>query len=214
MRSLFRQQESSKLCASEAAILRLYQKFNEFGTVHDLPRSGRPKISEKESTEKICEILAENSSTTLTRLSAQTNLSKTTCWRRLKNDLNLFAYKIQICQQLFEEDYDRRVEMAEILAPILKNPRSQYLVYFSDEAIFHVSGRVHKQNCRIWASEKPMDVGEEPLHSPKVNVWCAISRAGIIGPYFFDEATVTGATSKCLATTSINSWLERALKIQ
>ena len=38
-----------------------------------------------------------------------------------------------------------------------------------------------------------MDVGEEPLQSPKVNVWCAISRVGIIGPYFFDEETVTGA---------------------
>lgn len=26
-----------------------------------------------------------------------------------------------------------------------------------------------------------------PLHSPKVTVWCAISSAGIIGPWFFEE---------------------------
>jgi hypothetical protein len=54
----------------------------------------------------------------------------------------------------------------------------------SDEAHFHMSGYVNKQNCRFWAAH---NLGElHSLHSVKVTVWCAISSGGIFGPYFFE----------------------------
>ncbi|KAJ4437793.1 hypothetical protein ANN_13731 [Periplaneta americana] len=63
----------------------------------------------------------------------------------------------------------------------------------SDEAHFHLSDCVNKQNFRYWRDEQPCDVWEKPLHSPKVTVWCVVSALGIIGPYFFVEGgrTVT-----------------------
>src|SRR5271154_6691612 len=63
---------------SEVTINSIYKKFCEFGTVLDLPRSGRPKISDEESTCEILEILAENPQSTLTQISAATNISRST----------------------------------------------------------------------------------------------------------------------------------------
>ena len=60
------------------------------------------------------------------------------------------------------------------------------LIFFSDEATFHLSGYVHKENCRIWATEKPTEVYEYHDNTEKVNVWCAMSSDCIIGPYFFE----------------------------
>jgi hypothetical protein len=67
----------------------------------------------------------------------------------------------------------------------------------SDEAHFHLSGFVNKQNFRYWSATNPIELHERPLHSSKVTVWCAISSFVIIGPYFFEDErekvlTVTG----------------------
>jgi hypothetical protein len=67
----------------------------------------------------------------------------------------------------------------------------------SDEAHFHISGFVNKQNFRYWSSTNPIELHKRPLHSSKVTLWCAISSFGIIGPYFFEDerekaVTVTG----------------------
>jgi hypothetical protein len=56
----------------------------------------------------------------------------------------------------------------------------------SEEAHFHTSGYVNKQNCCYWAPNNLLEL-QHPLHSAKVTVWCAISSEGIIGPYFFEN---------------------------
>ncbi|KAG5323085.1 TC3A transposase, partial [Pseudoatta argentina] len=62
--------------------------------------------------------------------------------------------------------------------------------FFSDEAHFHLCESANKQNMRYWADTNPRVLHQRPLHSPKVTVWCAISSAGIIGPWFFEENEV------------------------
>jgi hypothetical protein len=57
----------------------------------------------------------------------------------------------------------------------------------SEEAHFHLSGFVNKQNFHYWSATNPIKLHERPLHSSKVIVWCAISSFGIIGPYFFED---------------------------
>jgi len=64
---------------------------------------------------------------------------------------------------------------------------------FSDEAWFHLSGYVNSQNSRIWASENPKAIHEEPHHSEKIGVWCGMSRRRIIGPNCFEETIKTTA---------------------
>jgi hypothetical protein len=94
----------------------------------------------------------------------------------------LHPYKMMLAQELSERDHaNRRAISAEILEQI---PAAAVLLS-SDEAHFHVSGAINKQNFRYWAERNPRDLQERPLHSPRVTVWCAVADFGVIGPYFF-----------------------------
>ena len=63
---------------------------------------------------------------------------------------------------------------------------------FSDEATFHVCGKVDLHNVRIWGTENPHETIEYACDSPKVNVFCAVSSCKVYGSFFFAEPTVTG----------------------
>ena len=64
-------------------------------------------------------------------------------------------------------------------------------ICFSDEATFHVSGKLNKHNARICGTENPHITREIECDSPKVNVWCGRLCNKVIGPFFFDEKTRT-----------------------
>ena len=57
---------------------------------------------------------------------------------------------------------------------------------FSDEATFHVAGKVNKHNTCILGTEHPHAIQEHVQDSPKVNVFCAIMKK----PFFFEGTTV------------------------
>jgi hypothetical protein len=64
----------------------------------------------------------------------------------------------------------------------------------TDEAHFHLSGFVNKQNMRYRSPVNPKELQEMQLLSPKVTVWCGVGTFGIVGPHFFEnynEKTVT-----------------------
>jgi hypothetical protein len=63
---------------------------------------------------------------------------------------------------------------------------------FSDEATFHLSGRVNPHNLRIWGSENPHESFEHERDSHRVNVFAAMSREELNRPFFFIESIVTG----------------------
>jgi hypothetical protein len=79
----------------------------------------------------------------------------------------------------------------DILNEIDNDKQFLHRVMFNYEATFHVSGRVHWHNIRLWANERPHDFVEHERDSPKVNVWCAVTRDRVIGLHFFAERTVT-----------------------
>ena len=76
------------------------------------------------------------------------------------------------------------------------------------EATFHVSGKVKKQNVRIWGTEKPHRIVENERDSPKTNVFCAISTSKVYGPYLFSDRTVNGETFRNMLTTWLMPQLE------
>jgi hypothetical protein len=43
-------------------------------------------------------------------------------------------------------------------------------IVFSDEATFHVSGKVNRHSCRIWGSENQHEIMEHERDIPKLNV--------------------------------------------
>ena len=64
---------------------------------------------------------------------------------------------------------------------------------FSDECIFRLNCHVNKQNVRIWGNERPSEGNQVFMQSPKVMIWCAVTREKVIGPYFFQDGNVDGA---------------------
>ena len=55
----------------------------------------------------------------------------------------------------------------------------------------HMNGKVNRHNVCIWGEENPHATIEHERNSPKVNVFCAISKNHVHGPFFF-EGNVTG----------------------
>jgi hypothetical protein len=67
-------------------------------------------------------------------------------------------------------------------------------VVFSDESTFHLSGKVHRHNVRIWGTENPHAIAHYERTSPKIDVFYAMSTRKIYGSFFFHEDTVTGTS--------------------
>ena len=86
-------------------------------------------------------------------------------------------------QELNPRDFVARKNASEALIGLPNDT----IVFFSDEAHFHLSGYVNKQNMRYWSRDNPRELHQRPLHSERVTVWCALSQVGIIGPWFFEE---------------------------
>jgi hypothetical protein len=115
-------------------------------------------------------------------------LSDRSVRRILHLDCKFHPYKIQVVQELKERDLVARTQYCrEMLARMEDDEDFIHNLFMSDEAHFHLSGFVNKQNFRYWAIENPKTMHEKPLHCEKVTVWCALSAFGIIGPYFFED---------------------------
>ena len=125
----------------------------------------------------------------------QLGISDTSVRRILHKDLNFHPYKLQIAQALKQQDCEQRRQFCETMLTILQDNQPQVNnLWMSDEAHFHLSGYVNKQNFRYWAEENPCLLHEKPLHAQKVTVWCAMSARGIIGPYFYENEAGSAVT--------------------
>jgi hypothetical protein len=90
-----------------------------------------------------------------------------------------------------QQDYDKCMTYCRWFQTFFEeNPGILDYTWFSDEAWFHLSGYVNSQNTRLWASENPHALFQEPLHSQKLGVFCALSQRRIIGALFL-YTTVT-----------------------
>lgn len=115
--------------------------------------------------------------------------------QRILHELQFHPYKLQIVQQLNPNDCVLRLQICEqLLAKINEDANFIQNLWMSDEAHFHLSGYVNKQNFRYWAQGNPAQLHQRPLHSTKVTVWCAVSCHGVIGPYFFEDERGTAVT--------------------
>jgi hypothetical protein len=63
---------------------------------------------------------------------------------------------------------------------------------FSDKVTFHINSKVNRHNVHVWGTENPHVTLEHEGDSLKGNVFCAISKEKVYGPFFFMENNVTG----------------------
>ena len=60
-------------------------------------------------------------------------------------------------------------------------------ICFSDEAHFLLSGQVNSKYSIFWGTAAPNEVVQRPLHSKKCTAWVAMSKHGVIGPFWFEN---------------------------
>ena len=154
-------------------------------------RSGQPRTSE-ENIERVRQAFQRSPMKSIRTAARQLELPRSTVHKVLHKNLRFYAYKVQMLQALQPNDIPKRKEFAvNMLQRISEDEAFFKRVCFSDEATFHASGKLNKQNVRIWGSEDPHASRELQRDSPKVNVWCGIMCNRIIGPFFFNEASIT-----------------------
>ncbi len=177
---------------TEACIKRTFERFRETGTVEDRERSGRPPKITEEKINEVRDFIQNEPQSSVRAVATDCSVSRGTAHRIMRDYLGLKPYKAQFVQQLYEEDTQDRVDMCKTLIPMLQDKSIQENIFFSDEATFYLHGLVNKHNVRYWSEDNPHATIETVMNSPKLNVWCAMSRTHLIGPFFFEGDTVNG----------------------
>jgi hypothetical protein len=144
------------------------------------------------------------------RASRELQLPQKTVSKILRKRLLMKPYKLQLAQALKPEDLAVRYEFCrEILARIENDIDLPARFIFSDEETFHVNGKVNRHNVRVWETENPHDTFKHERDSPKVNVFCAISKKKVYSPFFFVENTLTGNSYLEMLTLCLLPQLEK-----
>ena len=181
---------------SKSTIVRWVTKFREYGIVVHLCSkategtfSGRKRSARtEENIAPVRNSVGRNPKKSVLRRSQELGMTMESLRRVLTSDLHLYAYKIQIKQQLTDADKEKRLTKSEWFCNVLENDENLLEnVWFSDEAHFLLSGHVESKNNICWGSEVPDEVLQRPLHSVKCTAWVAMSKHGIIGPYWFED---------------------------
>jgi hypothetical protein len=131
-----------------------------------------PEMSEN-TVHDVANWLLASTRKSLHALSQEIGLSWST-YQRAAKKAGLHAYRFRVVQELNDKcmTYCRWFQTFTD-----ENPGILDYTWFSDEAWFHLSSYVNSQNTRLWGSENPHALFEEPLHSQKVGVFCALSPA-------------------------------------
>lgn len=99
---------------------------------------------------------------------------------------------MQLLQALLPGDKVRRFEFCTRFQEFMEKDEFCDNLVFSDEAVFHLSGKVNRHNVRIWGTDNPHSFVQHVRDSPKLNVFCAVSKFKVYGPFFFAEQSITG----------------------
>ena len=103
-------------------------------------------------------------------------------------------YKLQLVQLLKDPDIPARPDFCVAMQQKMEDDGFDDRLVFSDEATFHVSGKVNQYNTRIWGTENPHELLKHQRDSTKVTVFCAVLKKAVYGPFFFERAAVNAET--------------------
>ncbi|XP_057658360.1 uncharacterized protein LOC130895195 [Diorhabda carinulata] len=185
---LFNQKYPDRTPISQSTVSKIEKKFREIGHIRDAPKSGRPSISEETQLDVLLSV-QERPHVTTRELASELNVSKTAVIKTLHKS-KYHPYKMQVLQELYEDDYNRRLEFCERLqAMCLENENFVKNIVFSDEATFNLNGEVNTQNYRYWSDVNPHWMREgHTQYREKINVWAGIVGNSIVGPFYIEES--------------------------
>lgn len=173
------------------SISRWFTQFQQTGSVCKGKSPGRPRVSEDDVL-RIEDSFVRSPRKSTNRASRELGIPQPTVWKVLRRRLLYKPYRLQLVQALKPNDKVKRIEFCDDMLHMMEDNGFLQRIVYSDEATFHVSGKVNRHNVRIWGLQNPHATSQHERDSPKVNVFCALSRTKVYGPFFFAEGTVTG----------------------
>lgn len=180
---------------SRNTILSWIANFRNTASAMKIKPSGRPRsVRTPENIETVRQSVLQSPNRSARRQAMALAISDSSLRRILHLDLNFHPYKIVMVQKLNDTDFGSRVMTCQRLLQLVTENDLLNALIMSDEAHFHLSGKVNRQNFRYWSAKNPKEHHETSLHPEKVTVWCGVARLGVIGPYFFEDergSTVT-----------------------
>lgn len=183
---LFNAAHPNRQPITRSTVCKIHLKYEEYGNVKDLPKTGRPKVDD-ETKLNVLLTVQDNPNCATRQAALNFNCSHETV-RKIWHKQKYHPYKVHLVHELSEDDFDRRLEFSENLQILCERDEMfARNILFSDEATFSLNGTVNRQNCRYWAEHNPHWMQEaRSQHPQKVNVWAGILKNRILGPFFFD----------------------------
>lgn len=194
VRSEFRKKynlpSNSKRIPSRFVIWRLSKKFDAEASVLPGRHKGLTYRSRKaDKVKTVKDIVTDNPSISIRHCSAMTGYSKSYIQKVIKKELKMKSYKLQLLHHMKEGDPQKRIIFSDDL--LQRGNGFINTIVFSDESTFNLNGKVFTHQARIWGIERPTTFLQyNDRNSPKLNVFCAMSRSKIYGPYFFKGENV------------------------
>ena len=197
-RRRFQREGNRRRGPSVKTILRIVRQFRTTGGVVGRTRERGVSPRTPGNVRQIRKAVSRNPRLSVRKLARKTGVALSSVHAILRRWLHLHPYKFQRVHGLRRGDRAARVRLCRWLSPKLGRPQFKKMFFMSDEANFHLDGNVSKQNARFWGSQPPGESVAHDSYSPHLTVWCAVSCATVIGPYFFWEAghTVTVTSSR------------------
>ena len=175
------------------------EKLQTSYTLHKTSPPGRSRtVVANPNIERLKKKLDLSPRRSVRSLSRQLKISTTSTWRILREELKKYPYRIQLKEKLTPQNKESRVHFANRISDRIEAD-SSFLqnILFTDEAHFHLSGHVNRQNMRIWGDENPHEAVNAPRSREKVTVFVGLGcDTGLVGPYFFEGANGKTETVK------------------
>lgn len=173
---------------SRNGIRKLVKKFLKTGSVINLKKKKIVHDEEDVATLLVLDSVEDNPKLSLRRRSLQIGISKSHI-QRILNERKIHAYKPIFNHTLELGDDEKRLYFCLWMGnEIMRNRNFHNNIVFSDEATFSTNGTVSSQHVRYWSDTNPhFRISNNRQYFVKVNVWCAVTYHGIIGPYFFNS---------------------------
>jgi hypothetical protein len=153
---------------SRSTLLLWVSKWRQEGSVKDSKPQGRPfSVPAPDNVERERDAVLR-----MPRQALALCLKMKSSFRRiLHKNLHYHPHKIQVAQELNKRDKVSRLQFYNEFLGLMKNNSDVVkILLMSDEAHFHGSGCVNKQNCRHWVPNNPRELHQRPLHTAKVTV--------------------------------------------
>jgi len=164
----FSQQFHRRDVPSRSTLLLWVSKWRLEGSVKDSKPQGRPfSVPAPDNVQREREAMLR-----MLRQALALRLKKKSSFRRiLHKKFHYHPYKIQVAQELNKRDKVSRLQFCNEFLNLMKNNSDVVkTLLLSDEAHFHGSGCVNKQNCHYWVPNNPRELHQLPLHTAKVTV--------------------------------------------